>query len=85
MTCPNCTAAAQRSHWEFAAGCRGCIARGVARGPHFRRCRDVGALDRRYRQQLQEAGVTHDEVKSAATADFETKAQAERVRQRRAA
>ena len=85
MSCRHCTLAAERSHWEFATGCRGCIARGVARGAHFRRCRDAGALDRQYRQQLQQAGVTHDEVKSAATADFEAKAQAERVRQRRAA
>lgn len=85
MTCPACTAAAQRSHWEFCDGCRGCIARGVARGPHFRRCRDAGALDRGYRQQLQQVGLTHDEVKAAAAADFETQAQAERGKQRRAA
>ncbi len=85
MSCPDCTAAAQRSHWMFTAGCRGCIARGVARLPQFRKVRDAGVLDRAYRQLLEQAGVTHDEVKRAAAADFEQRAQAERGQQRRAA
>lgn len=84
MSCRDCTAASQRSHWEFASDCKGCIARGVARGPHFRRCRDAGQLDRAYRQQLQQAGVTHDQVKEAAAADFESQARQQRA-QRRAA
>lgn len=81
MSCPDCHAATQRSHWEFASDCKGCIARGVARAPHFRRCRELGALDRAYRQHLEQAGVTHEQVKAAALADFETRAQ----KQRRAA
>lgn len=85
MSCPDCLAATQRSHWEFASDCKGCIARGVARGPHFRRCRELGALDRAYRQHLEQAGVTHEQVKEAAAADFETRAQADRQKLRRAA
>jgi hypothetical protein len=85
MSCPDCQAATQRSHWEFRADCKGCIARGVARAPHFRRCRDQQALDRAYRQHLEQAGVTHEQVKAAALADFETRAQAERQKLRRAA
>ena len=85
MNCPHCTTATERSHWEFASDCKGCIARGVARGPHFRRCRELGALDRAYRQHLEQAGVTHEQVKEAAAADFETRAQGERVKLRRAA
>jgi hypothetical protein len=84
-TCPDCTAAAQALHWRFTDGCTGCRARGVARGSHYRRCRDAGAQDRAYRQMLQQFGLTHEQVREAAQADYQCQREAEAAKQRRAA
>ena len=67
--CPDCTAAAQQDWHGFKAGCLGCAARAVARGPNYRRVRDAGRLDRQYRGELEQLGVTHEQVKAAAQAD----------------
>lgn len=71
MSCPACTKAAERLTGVFQAGCKGCAARAVSRGPNFRRARDSGYQDRKYRGELEQFGVTHDQVKAAAAADFE--------------
>lgn len=70
MTCPACEESAREVSHLFHAGCQGCKARAAARGPHFRRCRDAGRLDRQYRELLQSFGLTHDEVRAAHAADF---------------
>ena len=70
MTCADCTTAAKRSHWGFTAGCRGCCARSASRTPHWRRVRDNGMQpDRQYRLLLDHFGLTHDEVRVAASLD----------------
>jgi hypothetical protein len=70
MTCRACEESARQVSHLFHANCRGCMARGVGRGPNFRRCRDAGRLDRKYEDELRLAGVTHAEVKAAHDADF---------------
>ena len=72
-TCPDCAEAAVRSWWIFRASCRVCTARGVSRGPNFRASRDGGALTRNYREELRLTELTHDDVKAAAAADFESR------------
>lgn len=72
--CTDCLAAAKRAHHGFTANCRGCCARALARGPHFRRVREAGSLDRAYRLALEQFGLDHLEVRAAAQADFESKA-----------
>lgn len=70
MTCPDCTTAAQVSHWGFSAGCRGCKARAAARLPQWRRvCQDGMFQDRQYRRLLEQLQVTHEEVCAAAATD----------------
>lgn len=69
MSCPHCTAAAQRMHHGFQACCQGCSARAAARSPHYRRVRDAGRLDRQYRALLEQFGLTHEAVKEAAAVD----------------
>lgn len=71
MSCPDCTAAAQAPHFGFRAGCQGCAARAVARGPDFYRCRAAGKQDGPYRALLASAGVTHAQVVKAAETDRE--------------
>lgn len=68
-TCPDCAASATQVWHGFTHGCQGCAARALARGHHFRRCRDAGMLDRHYRAALALFGVTHEQVKAAAQAD----------------
>jgi hypothetical protein len=65
MTCPDCTAAAQREHHGF-SDCPGCRARALGRlklyphgGPHTRQ----------YRGLLASARVTHDQVREARALD----------------
>ena len=67
--CPDCLAAAAKLHHGFSSDCPGCAARAVARGPNFRRARDTGVQDWRYRAELEALKVTHDDVKRAAVAD----------------
>lgn len=69
MTCPDCQAAAERHHYIYRSGCKGCQARAVARGPDFHRCRAEGKQDREYRELLRRVGVTHDEVLQARKVD----------------
>lgn len=69
--CQNCSKARAELWHGFTAGCPGCAARAVSRGPNFRRCRDAGRQDRRYRDELELVGVTHQQVIEAAAADFE--------------
>lgn len=74
MTCEACSTAAQRESAMFHAGCRGCMARAAARSPQYRQARDTGRQDSKYRALLDTYGVSHDEVRAAAEADFEAKA-----------
>lgn len=67
--CEDCRQAALTVWHSFRANCPGCAARAVARGPNYRRARDAGKQDRRYRSELEQYGVTHGEVKAAAQAD----------------
>lgn len=76
MSCLACQISAQREHHEFLANCVGCCARAAARGPHFFRVRKAGALDRQYRAMLQQFGLTHDLVKSAAALDVVSRGRA---------
>lgn len=69
MSCPDCTTAAQRMHHGFSAGCKGCAARAVSRGPNYRRARDSGRQDWKYRAELENLGVTHEQVREAARVD----------------
>ncbi len=71
MSCPACTASAQAPHFGFRAGCQGCAARAVARGPDFHRCRTAGKQDKAYRALLAATGVTHEQVVTAAETDRE--------------
>lgn len=66
--CTHCAAAAQGTHFAFKAGCVGCVAREISRGPHFHRCRTAGKQDRDYRELLAIKGVTHEQVLAAFSA-----------------
>lgn len=63
-TCPACAEARIRESHLFHAGCKGCAARAVSRGPNFHRCRDAGRQDRAYQGELRQLGVTHEEVRA---------------------
>lgn len=67
--CKHCITAAAKPHHGFAAGCPGCAARAVARGPNWRRCLAAGVQDRLYREELALYQVTHEDVRQAAAAD----------------
>lgn len=78
MTCPHCTAAAERVYGRFDNNCRGCRARRVARSIEFHNAKTVEPGDHdfdrmrdRYRGLLAQVDVSHQEVKAAAAADFE--------------
>lgn len=71
MSCQDCDTAATRMWSAYTMHCKGCIARGVGRSMHFKRCRDAGRQDRTYRQFLEQAKVTHEEVLAAVGRDFE--------------
>lgn len=73
MTCPACTTAAQEVCAMFVVGCPGCMARTAARSPQFFEARQAGKLTPDYRDLLQRLGVTHEAVKAAAAADFESR------------
>lgn len=64
MTCPDCTQA-QAAEWHgFTAGCKGCVARGLAR--IFLR---GGERGRRFRMACEQAGVTEQQVRQAWSVD----------------
>lgn len=67
--CKDCLKAAVVEWHGFSAGCQGCAARAVSRGPNYRASRTAGSLTPRYREELALLGVTHDEVKAARAAD----------------
>ncbi|HEX7639844.1 MAG TPA: hypothetical protein VF457_15715 [Burkholderiaceae bacterium] len=70
--CRACETAAIRVSSLFEAGCRQCVARGVGRLPQYRAARD--RRDSRWRPYvllLEQAGVTHDEVREAVAKDRE--------------
>jgi hypothetical protein len=67
--CGNCVHAKLGPWHGFSANCLGCAARAVARGPNYRRCRDAGMQDRRYRAELEQFKLTHDQVREAAKVD----------------
>lgn len=67
--CTDCTHAAMGPWHGFSAGCQGCAARAVARGPNFSASRKLGNQTRRYRDELAMLGVTHEQVQSAAAND----------------
>jgi hypothetical protein len=63
MTCTACDAAHVRVSHLFHANCQGCAARAIARGRNFRKSMNDGFLDRWYRRELEQMGVTHEDVK----------------------
>ena len=66
--CPACLEAAQRVSHSF-NDCAGCRARAVARDPRFHEARKAGKLTPLYRRMLEQAQLTHDQVKAAHAAD----------------
>lgn len=82
MTCEACVQAAAKVSHLFYGGCRGCAARSIVRGPHFRRVQQAGMQDRQYRATLAQLGVTHEEVREQAAADMLLKVQQRRERAR---
>jgi len=82
-TCPACEKAAAKVSHEFRMGCRGCAARSIVRGPHFKRVQLAGMQDRQYRGALAQLGVTHEEVRAQAAVDMLLRVQ-QRQEQRRA-
>jgi predicted nucleic acid-binding Zn-ribbon protein len=75
MNCNACTTAAERQHYEFFAGCRGCCARSIARSPQYFEARKAGIQTHAYRRILEQIGaqvtpaLEHAEVIAAAAAD----------------
>lgn len=79
--CQACADSARELSHAFRANCLGCAARAVARGPKFHAARvvrvgdaDYEAVRDTYRAELTAVGVTHQQVKEAAAADFLGKA-----------
>ena len=67
--CPDCLTSAAKPHHGFQAGCLGCAARAVSRGPNYRESQKEGRQTWKYRAELAEMGVSHEQVRTAATAD----------------
>lgn len=68
-TCPDCTQAALTAWHGFRGGCTSCAARAVSRGQNYAASRTAGMQTRRYRAELEQFGVTHDDATRAAKAD----------------
>lgn len=64
MSCTACTEAAAVESHTFHAGCKGCVARGLAR-IFLRR----GERGRKLRMAAEQAGVTEQQVRQAWAAD----------------
>lgn len=73
MTCPDCSRAAIELWRCYRSGCRGCIARAIARNPEFAISRAQGRQTRAYREHLEKLGAEHSEVLEAAANDFTTR------------
>jgi hypothetical protein len=73
MSCPDCTRSAAELWHGFTHGCPGCAARAVSRGPNYRESHAAGKQTRKYRDELQQFGVSHQQVIDAAAADALTK------------
>jgi hypothetical protein len=69
MGCADCQSALVGPHHGYTAGCGGCAARAVSRGPNYRRCLAAKAQDRKYRAELEAMNVTHEQVREAAQRD----------------
>lgn len=68
--CPACTEAKTVPHsGAFRAGCQGCAARAVSRGVNFYDSKKAGKQTARYRMELEQFGLTHQEVLEAREAD----------------
>lgn len=68
MSCPDCTAAAQRQWHGYTADCRGCKARQLASGPAFAESERNGRLSHDYRKAVRtlfgdDWAAAHEEVK----------------------
>ena len=70
--CRACETAKVKRSGLFTAGCMGCCARAASRSPQFRAVRKAGVQDHAYRLLLQQFGLTHDQVKTAANNDKES-------------
>lgn len=69
-TCQDCqAAAADRRHAIYRDSCKGCAARMLAASPLFWKARLTGKQFAEYRAALEAAGLTHEQVKEAASGD----------------
>jgi hypothetical protein len=66
--CTDCDKAAKK-RWHGFSDCAGCRARAISRDPRFAAARKAGHLTPDYRRMLEQAQVTHEEVKAAAAVD----------------
>lgn len=76
--CPECAKAAVELWAIFRAGCKGCQARAVARGPNCWASLKAGKQLPAYREELRRMELTHEQVKAAALADFQSRQKAEK-------
>lgn len=75
--CLACMEADRTPHWGmFVAGCPGCKARAVSRGINFHESCKAGKQTARYRMELDQFGVTHQQVLDAYAADASNRADA---------
>lgn len=70
MRCEDCALCAKKPWHGFSNGCRGCVARSVARSPEYAIARREGRQTAAYRALLQRLGVTHEEARAAAKGDL---------------
>ncbi len=83
--CPDC-AEAEKRPWGGFSDCKGCRARGVSRLPlGVAALRNGFTTDRRYRELLRQAGLTHEDVRRAHEADAMSRETKKRARGRLAA
>lgn len=77
MTCTACDRAATEPHSPyFRNGCPGCAARAVSRGKNFFESKKAGQQTRLYRMELDQFGVTHQQVLEAWKADASSRQEA---------
>lgn len=67
--CAACAISEKQPWHQFQADCQGCVARGLARGYAFVEARMLGKVTDRYQDELDMAGVTHQQVKDWAQRD----------------
>jgi hypothetical protein len=78
MSCPECIKAMAGPWAIFRAGCKGCQARAVARGPNCWASLRAGKQLPAYRDELRRMELTHEQVKDAATSDWECRRNGDR-------